>query len=140
MAGVQADSHAGFVVYKRDGVAEIFESAAEDVATCCHILEQRDDSGSLLVSAIDVAGQVRDGFAFVAVRGVRHTWVEIVELDTEFLAAFEVVDEGIVGLCCACRVCVCQIDQVGPVWDDMFVLVIRMVLAIGVEAIGGFGQ
>ena len=83
---------------------------------------------------------MRDGLVFIAVRGVRHTRVKIVEFDAEILAAFQVIDEGIKGLLCTCWICVCKVDQVGAVWDDMFVLVIRMMLAIGVEAVGGFGQ
>jgi hypothetical protein len=65
--------------------------------------------------------------------------VKIVELDAEFLAALEVVDEGVKGLFCACWVCVCKIDQVRAVWDDMFMLVVRVMLAVGVEAIRSFG-
>ena len=92
------------------------------------------------MSPVDVAGQVRNGLAFVTVRRIRHARVEIVKFDTEFLAALEVVDESIVGLFCACWVCVRKIDQVGAVWYDMFVLVIRVVLAVGVESIHSFGQ
>jgi hypothetical protein len=66
--------------------------------------------------------------------------VEIVEFDAELLTALEVVDEGIVGLCCACWVCVCEVDEVRAVRNDMFVLVVRVVFAVGVKAVGCFGQ
>lgn len=92
------------------------------------------------MSAVDVAGQVRDGFAFVSICRVCHAWVEVVEFDAEFLAALEVVDEGVKGLFRTGWVCVCKIDQVGAVWYNMFVLIVRVVLTVGVEAIGGFGQ
>jgi hypothetical protein len=36
--------------------------------------------------------------------------VEIVESDAEFLAALQVVDEGVVGLFCAGCVGVCEVD------------------------------
>lgn len=92
------------------------------------------------MSAIDIAGQVRDGFVFVAVRGVRHAWVEIVKFDAELLAALEVVDEGVKGLFCTGWICVRKVDQVGAVRYNVFVLVVRVVLAIGVEAVGSFSQ
>ena len=138
MASVQADSHAGLVVYERDRVAKVLEGAAEYIAACCHVLEQRDDSGGLFVSAVDVAGQVRDGLAFVTIRRVCHARMEIVELDAELLAALEVIHEGIVGLLSACWVGMCKIDQVGAVRYDMFVLVVRVVFTVGVESVHGF--
>lgn len=66
--------------------------------------------------------------------------MEVVEFDAELLAALEVVDEGVEGLFCTGWVCMCKVDQVGAMWYDVLILFVRMVLAVGVEAIGGFGQ
>lgn len=66
--------------------------------------------------------------------------MEIVEFDAEFLAALEVVHEGVVGLFCTGWVCMSKIDQVGAVWYDMFVLVVRVVLAVGMESLHSFSQ
>lgn len=74
-----------------------------------------------------------DGLWFIAVGGVCHARVEIVEFDAEGFAAFEVVEEGFVGLCGACWVRVGEVDEVGAVGDDVLVLGVGVVGAVCVE-------
>jgi hypothetical protein len=136
VAGVEADADAGFVVYQCDGVAEVFEGATEDVASRGHVFEERDDGRGFFVGAVDVGGEVGDGLDFVAVGRVCDARVEVVEFDAKFLTAFEVVDEDVVGLGGAGWVGVGEIDEVGAVRDDVLVLVVGVVFAVGVEAFG----
>jgi hypothetical protein len=88
------------------------------------------------VGAVDVGGEVGDGLDFVAVGRVCDARVEVIEFDAEFLTAFEVVDEDVVGLGGAGWVGVGEIDEIGAVGDDVLVLVVGVVFAVGVEAFG----
>jgi hypothetical protein len=90
------------------------------------------------VCLIEILRQVADGL--VAGCRVGDARVEVVEFDSEGFAAFEVVDEAVVRLLSPGGVCVCQVDQVASVRHDMLILLIIMMFALGVEALGGISQ
>lgn len=84
---------------------------------------------------VEIFGEMGDGGGFIAVGRVGYARVEVVELDAQLLAAFEVIYEGLIGLRCACLVRVRKVDQIRAVGDYVLVLIVCVVFAICVEAI-----
>ena len=61
VACVDADADAGFIVDLGDYVAEVFEGAANDVATTGHVLEDRFDGFGSCVGVVEGCGYPGDG-------------------------------------------------------------------------------
>ena len=108
VAGIEADADSGFVLNLFYDVAEVFKGVANDVSGPCHVLEQGFDGLRLFVRAIESIGDSRK--AGLARVGACVAGVEVVELDAQAVAAFEVVDEGVVGLGGFVLLGLCEVD------------------------------
>lgn len=110
VAGIETDSDTSLVVDQCDCVAKVFERAAQNIATSRHVLKQRDYCRRFGMRAIYVARKMSNRLGFIAVCRVCHARVEVIELDAESFASFEVIDKCIVGLRRAGRISVRKID------------------------------
>ena len=119
VASVETDADARFVLDLRDDVTDVFKGRADDVAACGHVLEDGDHGAGFLVRTIQTFRYAGDGFC-TGMRS-RVSGVEVVELDSERIATFEVVEEGGVGLFGLIGLCLGQIDEIGAVRENMLV-------------------
>ena len=79
VASVEAHAYTGFVLNESDDVPKIFEGAAQNIATGCHVLQQCDDYAGLAVRLVDVAGQMR--YSLLSVATLIVAWMEVVQCD-----------------------------------------------------------
>ena len=96
MASVKTNTDATFVFDLFYNVTKVFKGIADDVSCACHVLEKRLDGLRLFMSTIECICDPREaGFTGV---GTCVAGVKVVKLYAKALAAFQVIDERVVGL------------------------------------------
>ena len=120
VAGVKANADATLVVHEGDDVAQVFKRRAHHVAAPGHGFQHGRHGLRGGVGAVEGGGDAGDGRGAGAAAGP--AWVEVVESDAEGFAAFEVIEEGGVGLSGFVLVFLGEVDEVGAVGEDVTVV------------------